>query len=351
MDNRGIPTSDAFSLAWKFLDELVDTAVNRRLSWQGTRAGVLISVWNPEASLETWGIMKVFFTPVPAPGHGTSLIDEGAPQRVPSQSETSPDAGHAPRQARVAVYDSVAAAPRITDIRSEDVREFIEDLSSHVYMYASELGGLVPYTVIREVVENLIHADFREVVVSVLGGGSEIRFADQGPGISDKDRALRPGFTTATSEMKRFIRGVGSGLPIVHEYLSHSGGTLDVEDNLGQGTVITLRAAAPEARTNLAGGAPEEAAVAPPGSDEEHLEPPLPRLTLRQNKVLSLVMEYGSAGPSLVSRELGVGLSTAYRDLAALERAGLIVSADGGKRVITSDGTQYLNALFGWDRE
>jgi DeoR/GlpR family transcriptional regulator of sugar metabolism len=68
-------------------------------------------------------------------------------------------------------------------------------------------------------------------------------------------------------------------------------------------------------------------------------------LTTRQKQVLALVMESGSAGPSLVSRELGVGISTAYRDLASLEEIGLIV-ADGGKRKLTPEGMSFLDGLI-----
>jgi DNA-binding MarR family transcriptional regulator len=69
-----------------------------------------------------------------------------------------------------------------------------------------------------------------------------------------------------------------------------------------------------------------------------------PRLSTRQKHVLALVMESGSAGPSLVSRELGVGISTAYRDLASLEELDLITS-DGGKRRLTAEGMTYLDDL------
>jgi DeoR/GlpR family transcriptional regulator of sugar metabolism len=71
------------------------------------------------------------------------------------------------------------------------------------------------------------------------------------------------------------------------------------------------------------------------------LTEPAVRLTTRQKHVLALVLESGSAGPSIVSRELGVGLSTAYRDLASLEEHGLIVS-EGGKRTLTEKGLSYL---------
>ncbi|TLM98470.1 MAG: HTH domain-containing protein [Actinobacteria bacterium] len=79
---------------------------------------------------------------------------------------------------------------------------------------------------------------------------------------------------------------------------------------------------------------------------EAPVHAPGPRLTTRQKQALALVMENGTAGPSLISRELGVGISTAYRDLAALEEAGLI-DADGGKRTLSDAGLSYLDNLTG----
>lgn len=242
--------------------------------------------------------------------------------------------------ARVAVYDSGAAAPRVEDVDGRSEGEFIDRLSTHVYSAVHQAGGGAPYTVLREVVENLIHADFKEAVVSILESGSLVRFSDQGPGIADKDRALLPGFTTATAEAKRHIRGVGSGLPIVREFLAHSGGSLSIEDNLGTGTVVTL---AMEQKLQD----PKVPVVDEAGEiDTSQPSQPLPSLSLRQKKVLSLVLEFGEAGPTLVSKELAVGLSTAYRDLAFLEESGLIRADDSGKRVITDLGVTYLDTLF-----
>lgn len=240
--------------------------------------------------------------------------------------------------ARVAIYDSALAAPRVEDVRATHASELIDSLSRTVYELARELGSSAPYTVLREVVENLIHADFSEIVVSILDKGSTIRFADQGPGIPDKSQALRPGFSTATVYMKDHIRGVGSGLPIVNEFLSHGGGSLAIEDNLGQGTVVTLSfECTPNPLPDTGPGI--ENTPPPPEID-------LPPLSLRQKKVLSLVMEIGEVGPTLVSKELAVGLSTAYRDLASLEDFGLIEADESGKRVLTGSGSAFLGRLF-----
>ncbi len=237
--------------------------------------------------------------------------------------------------ARIAVYDSLTSSPRVEDVRGDSPRALIEALSSRTYQLSHEAGGAIPYTVIREVVENFIHAYFSEVVVSVLDGGATIRFADQGPGITDKERAFQPGFTTASDEMKHVIKGVGSGLPVAKECLGFSGGSIVVEDNLDRGTVVTLRMAAPAAPATEPADAGDRPAVFE-----------LPSLTTRQKQVLSLTMELGSVGPSAVSRELGVGLSTSYRDLAALEDSGLMVSDESGKRALTSYGVQCLDSIF-----
>lgn len=266
-------------------------------------------------------------------------------------------------RARVAAYDGPASAPYIEEVGPAPVRDYIETLSARVYSLARDRGGEIPYTVIRELAENYIHAGFAEPVISILDDGSTIRFSDQGPGIPDKDLALCPGYTTATSAMKGVIRGVGSGLPIVNEFLAVTGGSLEIDDNLRCGSVITISAQArPVADSPPAAGMPRRSPTpvlvsgtasvhersaqrldfrleAPPAPTESR-----PRITTRQKQVLALVLESGSAGPSLVSQELRVGLSTAYRDLASLEALGLIAS-EGGKRALTPLGLSFLGGM------
>ncbi|HET6350633.1 MAG TPA: ATP-binding protein [Coriobacteriia bacterium] len=301
--------------------------------------------------------MKAFY------GGSSAVVVE--PMAVPVTNEHST---YIDTHARVAVYDGPAAAPYVEDVGPAPVGQFVERLTVRVYELARERGGSIPYTVIREVAENLIHAGFAEPVVSILDSGDTIRFTDQGPGIPNKPRALMPGFTTARSYMKSVIRGVGSGLPIVSDFLSVSGGSLVIDDNLSGGTVVTVSLAAECAASTRAPEAalvsvqeetpsPEDVTASPPytvASPEAQLTGPLfeetpsstgsSRLTTRQKQVMALVLESGSAGPSVVSRELGVGLSTAYRDLASLEDLGLIVS-DGGKRRLTEEGLSLLGGL------
>ena len=152
------------------------------------------------------------------------------------------DYTHVNSVARIALYDDLLSAPHVTEIQPAPTGEFIENLATNVYQQSKAAGGTIPYTVIREVSENFIHARFQEATVSILDNGCTIRFADQGPGIACKDRAQLPGFTSAIEPMKSYIRGVGSGLPIVKEYLDFTHGTISIEDNLGCGSVVTISA-------------------------------------------------------------------------------------------------------------
>jgi hypothetical protein len=297
--------------------------------------------------------MKSFYSSAVV-ASAASAADVELPSSLPTHTVS-----HIRTRARIAVYDALSAAPRVVDVEPAPVAEFIEALSSRVHELSRAAGSSIPYTVIREVAENFIHADFAEPVVSILDSGATIRFADQGPGIADKERALLPGFTTAGGVMKRYIRGVGSGLPIVRDFLVHSGGSLAIEDNLGVGSVVTIHAGrAPRNDAAPSRPAPmyvrESAAPAAEsrqGSFEAAIaEAPVapvarPRLSVRQKNVLALVLESGLAGPSLVSKELGVGISTAYRDLAMLEEVGLIAS-EAGKRTLTPEGLTYLGDLM-----
>lgn len=281
--------------------------------------------------------MKSFFRGDPAHRRSTAFLQYPARPVAPRGSAAT-TAG----AVRIAVYDAPGVAPRTEDFSAATQTDLIEGVASRVHTLACEAGGRLPYTVIREVAENLIHADFREPVVSILESGATVRFADRGPGILDKHSAVLPGFSTASGRMKTVIRGVGSGLPIVSDYLRFSGGSLEIEDNIGYGAVVTVRSAPCDT-----------APVAPPkrhvphaqGSSSGLLPAPF-SLTTRQKQVLSLVLEMGEVGPTIVSRELSVALSTAYRDLALLEQYGLIESDATGKRVLTTEGSVYLDTLF-----
>lgn len=141
---------------------------------------------------------------------------------------------------RISVYDDMLSTPRVIVVEQSDVRTYLEDVTNTVYRTMKEQGGKLSLMIIRELVENFIHAQFSEPVISILDNGNTIRFADQGPGIGDKERAFEFGVTSADREKKRYIRGTGAGLPMVQQYVENAGGAIAVEDNLGAGTVVTV---------------------------------------------------------------------------------------------------------------
>jgi anti-sigma regulatory factor (Ser/Thr protein kinase) len=234
-------------------------------------------------------------------------------------------------EVRLAVYDSPAAQPQVVSLRGDDFHALVADIAARAHGVSRERGGKVPYVVIQEIVENLIHAYFQGATVTIQDDGNTIRIADQGPGIANKEQAQRPGFSTATSEMRRVIRGVGSGLPVAKEQMGLLGGTLTIEDNLERGTVVTLSLL-------------REPAGKPQGPDRRHIRHL--DVTPRQKKVLLLIAELGAAGPMAIARELEISHSTAYRELQALQALNLATGKGRGKRTLTEEGVAYLDEVF-----
>lgn len=177
--------------------------------------------------------------PAPDNAHLTGIVENPTAESVTSEN-AAPKAGQAMYAARIAVYDDMLSTPRVIVVEPQDVRTYLEETTNTVYRCMKEQGGKLSLMVIREIVENFIHAHFAEPIISILDGGNTIRFADQGPGIDDKERAFDFGVTSANRDMKRYIRGTGAGFPMVQEYLENAGGAVSIEDNMGAGTVVTV---------------------------------------------------------------------------------------------------------------
>lgn len=245
---------------------------------------------------------------------------------------SAPPEGSGEPEVRLAVYDSPLAAPQVHSLRSDDFQTLVGEISARTYSVSRERGGKIPFVVIQEIVENLIHAYFRNTTVTVLDDGNTIRIADGGPGIANKEGARLPGFSTATAEMRKHIRGVGSGLPVASEQMHFLGGSLTIEDNLEAGTVVTLS-------LNRAPGPVG-------GAAQEQVGQRRPPITARQKKVLLLIAELGAAGPTSVAKELDISHSTAYRELQALQALSLVSGKGHGKRTLTEEGIACLDEIF-----
>lgn len=236
--------------------------------------------------------------------------------------------------ARVALYDDMKSAPRITKVEPANTNEFIEQLTTTVYEQSKLAGGKIPYTLIREVSENFIHAQFREIVVSILDDGNTIRFADQGPGIREKEKAQQPGFSSAIEPMKDYIRGVGSGFPIVKDYLDDKDGSIVIEDNLTSGAVVTI------SLVKKTKPAQESRSGAKPSI-------PLPRIPLseREKSFIRLLQREGELGVTELKDLSGTPLSTTYNTLGKLEEAGIVEKLPGKKRTLSELGYQVAASL------
>lgn len=188
--------------------------------------------------------------------------------------------------ARIAVYDDMAMPPRIEVIEPKDIRTYLSEITNKVYELMSQQGGTFAFMMIRELVENFIHAAFIEPTISILDKGKTIVFSDQGPGIPNKTAAMKPSFTSATREMKHFIRGVGSGLPIVEEYLKEKHGTLTIDDNLGRGTIVTITLMQPD-HEQRSGDVSEDRAAGVPMNNQTPINPQASQMTQAAPGVMS----------------------------------------------------------------
>lgn len=221
--------------------------------------------------------------------------------------------------ARVAVYGSPTDPPRVTELAAADAAELVESLFAAVVAAAT-----VPVLAVREVVENLVHADFAEALVSVLAGGTLVRVSDRGPGIPDRPRALEPGFSGAGPAARAAVRGVGCGLPLAAALMAAHGGRLELADNLGGGAVVTL--ALP---------APADGPVAGPGE-----------LPDGARLVLALLLELERAGARRLAGELGRPLAACGRELVLLEHRGLVARDANGECRLTAQGGEVVGGLF-----
>lgn len=334
--------------------------------------------------------------------------NESTTPNVP-QAQTLPQAEDASRlnkplvpmyAARIAVFDSSAAAPRVIVIEPCDVRNYLEEITREVTRLSQEVGGTIPFMVIREIVENFIHAYFIEPIISIIDRGQTIRFSDQGPGIKEKEKALDFGTTSATQEMKRYIRGVGSGLPYVNEYMKTTQGYLEVEDNISGGTIVTI-SALPKPHHTTTQEAPYNHALQ---MNEAYQRAPLQqnmrdirgdsfesspqtqayiksyredkrsyeaernnyipaytrnkdlrgeeiftqissKLNERQKNIINAIQAHGSIGPTELTRLFGLSQPTWSRELKTLENLGLIHKNPGEqKRSFTELGSLYINS-------
>ena len=245
---------------------------------------------------------------------------------------------------RIAVY-SEAGEPEITEAAASSYRSGSRKFSKLVGEKLKEIQGLVPEEAVQEVVDNLIHAEYQGVVISILDAGRSVRVSDRGPGVEKKDSAFEFGFSGASPTALPEIRGVGAGLGIARRAAERVGGTVTLEDNIGGGTVVTISVPAADQEGQKTENVPDDVAVAAPA--RRRYPDAVPRLNIseRQEKVLITVLECGEIGPSTVADRLEISVSTAYRDLSILEEYGLLSGGESGKRSVSPLGRDFVAAI------
>lgn len=276
------------------------------------------------SDVENW-TQNPAFPPYSAIYNGGTIQNAPSTQNETLQKEEEFNYDYIESPARVAVYDNMKTTPRVIQIPGGPTHQYIEQIASTTYQNAKNAGGLIPYTVIREVSENFIHANFKEIVVSILDKGNTIRFSDQGPGISQKDLAQQPGFTSAKEPMKRYIRGVGSGLPIVKDYLNLSHGYIKIEDNVNSGSVVTI-------------------SLVPTYEDAGQPSEELPSLTDNEQMILKALLPQNVMGVTEMNHATGIAVASIYTAFSKMEEKGLVEKINK-KRKLTNFGKQIALSL------
>jgi DNA-binding transcriptional ArsR family regulator len=241
---------------------------------------------------------------------------------------------------RIAIYPQ-SGEPEVTEVAAATSRSGTAKFTKIVMDKVLEMGGRVPEESVREVIENLVHADYRGVVISVLEDGNVVRVSDKGPGVEHKEQAMEFGFSGATPEALGEIRGVGAGLGIARAAAERMGGTVVLEDNIGGGTVATISVPGDKE-------ASEERDRDAKAPVQRRYPDGVPRMNIseRQQKVLITVLECGEVGPSTVADRLEISVSTAYRDLSVLEEHGLLIADESGKRFVSPLGRDLVEAII-----
>lgn len=127
---------------------------------------------------------------------------------------------------------------KVTETYEDAHFEVEDDLSDEAYVYADNMLS----DVIENILENAVdHNDKAnpEIRITTTEAGDDIvtRIADNGPGISDAQKECIFGRTSTALEET----GVGIGLYIVDQFVSHYGGEVEVEDNEPEGSIFTVR--------------------------------------------------------------------------------------------------------------
>jgi len=245
--------------------------------------------------------------------------------------------------ARLAIYRDGEPGPKVEEVQGTGPKELIHKLCTATEAVIRDLGADSPQPALGALIENLVHAGFESPSISILDGGRTLRVADRGPGIADKRRALEAGYSSAGAAERRVIAGVGSGLAIAAWQAERRGGKLEITDNLGGGTVVTLTFAGAVGDAVVERAVPLLATLVesrPANSDRPS------ELSDNGKRVLLLLAELGGAAVETICDELRISGPAAGSELDSLRRLGLLDQTDRFHVVLTPAGLGYLDGIF-----
>jgi serine/threonine-protein kinase RsbT len=114
--------------------------------------------------------------------------------------------------------------------------------SSEIKKILKQLG--LDYSLIKRIVVavyeaevNVVaHADRGRLSAEIDTSHIRIKITDQGPGISDIDKAMQKGFSTASAKVREMGFGAGMGLPNIKKNADE----LKIESEVGKGTTLEI---------------------------------------------------------------------------------------------------------------
>ena len=83
----------------------------------------------------------------------------------------------------------------------------------------------------------VIHAGGGEIDVEITPEYVKVVLTDHGPGIENLELAMQEGYSTAPDRIRALGFGAGMGLPNIKKYSDE----MDIQTELGVGTVMTLK--------------------------------------------------------------------------------------------------------------
>jgi anti-sigma regulatory factor (Ser/Thr protein kinase) len=116
------------------------------------------------------------------------------------------------------------------------------DVSASIKRQMKRIG--IPSQIMRRVavctyeaeINLVIHSDGGEIGFEISEEDIRVRVKDVGPGITDIDRAMTEGFSTASSEVRNMGFGAGMGLP----NMKRNADGFTIESEVGKGTDILM---------------------------------------------------------------------------------------------------------------